>query len=70
LDHAVVQFPGDPLPIVQHGQALQFALGARVLQRHRSLVGERFDEADFLLLECRATYRVRDGDVVEILFSR
>ena len=44
LDGAVVQLLGDPLAVLEHGQALQLALEAAVLEGDRGLLGEGLDQ--------------------------
>ena len=46
LDGAVVQLLGDPLAVLEHGQALQLALEAAVLEGDRGLLGEGLDQLD------------------------
>src|SRR5512132_1703848 len=61
LDGPVVQLLGDPLAVLEHGQALQLPLEAGVLQGHGGLLGESLYQLHGRLAQGRATAGVGNG---------
>ncbi|MDX6340827.1 MAG: hypothetical protein QOH87_965 [Trebonia sp.] len=62
LNHQVMQVPGDPVPVLEHGKALGVGPAVRELKRDGRLGGERRDDAGRALLERRAALDAPHGE--------